>query len=271
MTIKLLQTLFSHLNPADLRINSQTLVIGDALKVMAELPAWCVDLIYVDEAYNDNELSRQIGTTTRLKESDGSHMKWYEVISYSKVVPLYARLLKDGHHLYQWRPSIHKDSVRNWCKLIDPDFGLLAENGFTVAKVLPAEKAFPGMGYSFRSKHECLLFSILSIKDKVQLNDLSLPDIINEKWVNPRSGERIHDSQKPTEVARKIMISSSKEGDLVLEPFAGSFQSAQANGLFNMGRRVIGIEKDKAIAQRTISYFKEHNIPLDVIDSSEWQ
>lgn len=247
------------------------MIIGDALKIMVELPAWSVDLIYVDEAYDDLDKARSIGTTTRLKESNGSNRKWYEVISYSKIIPLYARLLKKGHHLYQWRPSINMDSVRNWCKLIDPDFGLLAESGFTVAKVLPGEKSFTGMGYSFRSKHECLLFSILSIKNKVQLNDLSLPDIINEKWVNPRSGERIHDSQKPTEVARKIIECSSKEDDLVLEPFAGSMQAAQANGLFNMNRKVIGIEKDRAIAELTISYFKDHNIPLDVIDSLKWQ
>ena len=128
-----------------------------------------------------------------------------------------------------------------------------------------------GMGYTFRSMHECLLFSILSIKDKVQLNDLSLPDIMNEKWLSPRSSERIHDSQKPTEIARKIIEASSNPDDLVLEPFAGSMQSAQANSLFNLNRKIIGIEKNQTIAQKTISHFKEQNIPLNVIDTKDWQ
>ena len=266
-----MQTLFTNLNPDQLKAGSNTLVIGDALKVMLDMPAWSVDLIYVDEGYDDLEVHRMIGTTTRLKESEGSNMKWYEVITYAKIIPMYARLLKKGKHIYQWRPSISESSVRNWCKLIDPDFGLLAESGFTVAKVLPAGKTFMGMGYTFRSMHECLLFSILSIKDKVQLNDLSLPDIMNEKWLSPRSSERIHDSQKPTEIARKIIEASSNPDDLVLEPFAGSMQSAQANSLFNLNRKIIGIEKNQTIAQKTISHFKEQNIPLNVIDTKDWQ
>lgn len=244
-----------------------TLIIGDAVKILKEFPHESVDLIYSDHAYDDQEIHRSVGTTTRLKQSEGSSMEWYETIPYDVIIPLYSRILKKGKHYYDWRPSFNTASWKNWDSLISLNYGLLINNNFTLAKVLPAGKPFTGMGYSYRSTHECLMFCIKSIQNKVQLNDLTLPDIIDERWLYPRSKERIHDSEKPLEIARKVIQNSSNELDLVLEPFAGSFKSAEANHIFKLNRRIIGIEKNKDIAKTTIDYFKSKNLELNVIDS----
>lgn len=244
-----------------------TLLIGDAVKILKLFPSESIDLIYSDHAYDDMEIHRSVGTTTRLKQSDGSNMEWYETIPYEDVIPIYSKILKKGKHYYDWRPSLNTASWKNWSKLLSLDNGLLVSNDFTLAKVLPAGKPFMGMGYSYRSTHECLMFCIKSVQNKVQLNDLSLPDIIDERWLYPRSNERIHDSEKPLEIARKVIENSSQINELVLEPFAGSFQSGIANHRFNLNRRMIGIEKNTKIAKKTIDYFKDSKIELNVIDS----
>src|SRR3990167_9568689 len=109
------------INLAELDPATPTLIVGDALKVMQNIPQNSLDLIYVDEGYDDLEAHRRIGTTTRLAKSDGSDMEWYDIISYSDVIPFYSLLLKPGAHLYMWRPSINQSSLKNWVQLIDPN------------------------------------------------------------------------------------------------------------------------------------------------------
>jgi len=251
---------------AELSSDIPTLIIGDALRILQNVPQESVDLIYSDIPYDDLEGHRKIGTTTRLKESNGSKMKWYEVISYENTIPFFSLILKKGHHFYDWRPSFNQESIKNWCRLIDPETGILAQNGFTVAKILPVPKDYAGMGYSFRARHENLLFCIKAINHKIQLNDLSLPDVINEHWIHPKSSQRIHDSQKPIEIARKVIECSSKKNDIVLEPTTGSFQSGLANSIYKLQRKVIGIEINKEIAQRTIDHFKFNDLELKILD-----
>jgi site-specific DNA-methyltransferase (adenine-specific) len=52
--------------------------------------------------------------------------------------------------------------------------------------------------------------------------------------------KRHHPTQKPIEVMKWIVEKYTKEGDLILDPFAGSGTTCAAAEL--MGRRYIGIE-----------------------------
>lgn len=244
-----------------------TLIIGDVVKVLKEFPANSIDLIYSDEPYSDLEASRKIGTTTRLKQSKSSSNEWYEVIKYHDVIPFYSKVLKDGAHWYAWRPGINQDSIKNWCELIDPNNGLYVENDLKIRKVIPVPKGNAGLGYSWRSNHEYLIFAYKDESDMIQLNDKSMTDYFDDViWLSRKDGDRIHVSQKPLLVAKKILINSSKKGDYVLEPFAGSFTSAIQNHWYNLQRNVIGIEKDVKIANKTIDYFKDKEISLNVIN-----
>lgn len=51
-----------------------------------------------------------------------------------------------------------------------------------------------------------------------------------------------HPTVKPQRVMRKIVLNASNEGDIILDPFAGSGSTGVA--ALNFGRRFIGIEKD---------------------------
>ena len=66
---------------------------------------------------------------------------------------------------------------------------------------------------------------------------IEIPTISNGSW------ERYaHETQKPVELLRRIILSSSNKGDIVLDPFGGSgstFAVAEA-----YGRKWIGIEKE---------------------------
>jgi site-specific DNA-methyltransferase (adenine-specific) len=66
-----------------------------------------------------------------------------------------------------------------------------------------------------------------------------------------------HPTQKPLELMRRIILSSSNKGDLVLDPFLGSGTTGVIARRF--GREFIGIEIDKEfceLAVRRINSFK---------------
>lgn len=261
-----MQQTFGRIDLSKFKAGTQTLIIGDVRQVLAEFPHNSIDMIYSDEPYDDLEKHRIIGTTTRLKESKGSNMKWYDTISYDQVIPIYSYILKKGRHWYFFRPSMNEESLDNWCRLLDPKKGLCSEYGFVIRKVIPIPKPI-GMGYSWRSSHEYIVFAY-KFGDFRQLNDYSLKDY-QDDIIWPTKSTRIHDSQKPIAVAKRVLMNSSNEGELVLEPFAGSFGSGEVNHQYKLNRTVIGIEKDQEIANKTIDYFKSQEIPLNVINFTE--
>lgn len=76
---------------------------------------------------------------------------------------------------------------------------------------------------------------------------LEIPTISNGSW------ERYaHETQKPVELLRKVILSSSDKGDIVLDPFGGSGSTFAVAEAYN--RKWIGIEKEtsycKVISQR---------------------
>lgn len=250
------------------------LIFGDATRILKHLKPNSIDMIIDDMGYSDLEVHRNIGTTTRLKKSKGSHERFYTIGEYTETIPLYRILLKKAMHLYIWRPSFNEQSIHNWNILLNPQNGLLIKNKFRFRKAIPCIKNYNGMGYSYRSAHERLVLTdsdtygkpeceeiIFAVKRaggiNRNLNDLSLPDYFLDEWKKPHDKTKTHVSEKPTTIYKKIMLASSNYGEIVLEPFAGSFQSGIANTKFNLKRRVIGIEVDKQRFNTTIKNFKD--------------
>lgn len=228
------------------------LLIGDSIKIMKSFPQSSIDLIIDDVGYDDLEKDRAIGTTTRLTTKSGT--KWYKILSYTDTIPIYTKLLKLNRHIYFWRPAFNRGSLQNWSNLIST-YGIIWQNNFKIRKIIPVLKNYRGMGYSYNAQHEMLIYAIKG-KGR-QLNSRDYPDYFNVKWKHPQSLDRVHTSEKPLEAYRIMIENSSNKGEIVLEPFAGSFQSAICNIKYKLGRKVIGIEIDEEYAQKTAENFEK--------------
>lgn len=69
-----------------------------------------------------------------------------------------------------------------------------------------------------------------------------------------------HPTQKPLYLLKKILSASSRDGDLILDPFCGSGTTGVACKL--LGRRFIGIDNDRdfiALAKERLIRFEEQN------------
>ena len=73
-----------------------------------------------------------------------------------------------------------------------------------------------------------------------------------------------HATQKPASLRARMVLASSNEGDLILDPFAGSFTPDAVARALN--RRSIGIERELAYVQiglrRVLGYQALDGIPL---------
>lgn len=64
-----------------------------------------------------------------------------------------------------------------------------------------------------------------------------------------------HPTQKPEELLRRIVLASTKKGDLILDPFAGSSTTGLMAYLY--GRKFVGIDTEKQYLDLSIKRFKE--------------
>jgi len=73
----------------------------------------------------------------------------------------------------------------------------------------------------------------------------------------PRRDEKVfgkHPTQKPTELLKRIVLASTKKGDIVLDPFSGSGTTGLV--VYKYGRKYIGIDLEKEYLDLSIKRFK---------------
>ncbi len=77
-----------------------------------------------------------------------------------------------------------------------------------------------------------------------QMRDVwTMPLVQGKERVRSSNGRALHATQKPEEMLRRIILASSKEGDLILDPFIGSGTTAVVAS--QLRRKWIGIEKNE--------------------------
>lgn len=77
-----------------------------------------------------------------------------------------------------------------------------------------------------------------------QMRDVwALPLVQGKERIKGEDGRALHPTQKPEEMLKRIIIGSSNEGDLVLDPFLGSGTTAHVAK--KLKRHYIGIDSNK--------------------------
>lgn len=201
----------------------------DAVKWLSTLADASVDLIITDPPYESLEKHRKIGTTTRLKVSDGSSNQWFDIFPNERFERLFLelyRVLKKNSHFYLFCDQETMFYVKPIAEKI----------GFKFWKPIVWNKMAIGMGYHYRAKYEFILFFE---KGKRKLNDLGIPDVLECKRVH-----RGYPTEKPLALLETLISQSSSHDDLVVDPFFGSGSTLVAAK--KLGRRAMGCDISSA-------------------------
>jgi modification methylase len=227
---------------------------------MARLPAASVDLVFADPPYN-------LQLKGDLKRPDDSHVDavdddWDRFASFEHYdaftrawLAACRRVMKPSATL--WVIGSYHNIFRVGATMQDLGFWILNDIVWRKSNPMPNFR-----GRRFTNAHETLIwaardanakkytFNYEALKagneDIQARSDWIIPLCTGDERLKNASGKKLHPTQKPEALLARVILSSSRPGDVVLDPFLGAGTSAAVAK--RLRRQFIGIERDKTYA-----------------------
>lgn len=240
------------------------LILGDSFKELKKIEAKSIDMIFADPPYflSGDGITCSGGKMVSVKKGE-----WDEKIDIKekhkfnkKWIRACKRVLKDDGTIWI------SGTMHNIYSI-----GMaLEEEGFKIINNITWRKLNPPPNISCRAfvhSTETILWAKKNIKkakhkfNYVLMKELNGGKQAKDVWDSPltKPSEKKcgkHPTQKPMIILEKLILASTDEGDLILDPFNGSGTTGiVANKL---KRKYIGIEKEKDYLDLTIRRFDEN-------------
>ncbi len=232
-----------------------TIINDDSIAVMKQMEPNSVDVIFADPPYN-----MQLGDTLLRPDNtvvNGVTEEWdsFESLSaydeYTKEwLTAARRVLKEDGSI--WVIGSYHNIFRVGYILQNLGFWILNDVIWNKSNPMPNFK-----GTRFTNAHETLIWAVKSPKAKYTfnyeamkaLNDdtqmrstWDIPLCTGKERLKNDKGEKLHPTQKPEALLYRVLMASTKPGDIVLDPFFGTGTTGAVAK--KIGRNYIGIEKD---------------------------
>jgi site-specific DNA-methyltransferase (adenine-specific) len=243
---------------------------GDCIEILNSLPADSVDLIFADPPYNlqlRNDLYRP--NRTKVDAVNDGWDKFEDFKAYDefthKWLSACRRVLKDTGTI--WVIGSYHNIFRVGAIMQDLGFWILNDILWIKTNPMPNFR-----GVRFTNAHETMIWAQKKKGAKYTFNHHAMKTINDDSregglqmrsdWEIPLAtgkqrvrvnGAKAHSTQKPEALLYRVIMASSKPGDVILDPFFGSGTTGAVAK--KLGRRWIGIERDKKyvrVAQKRI-------------------
>lgn len=232
-----------------------TIIEGDTIENLKKIPDGSIDLIFADPPYfmqTEGELLRTDGT-----KFQGVEDEWDKFNDYNEYDKFCFEWLKECKRVLKKDGAIWViGSFQNIYRL-----GYIMQNlGFWILNdvIWSKPNAAPNFsGTRYQNSHETLLWCTKSKKSKYTFNYKTMKHLNNDKqdksvWdigicignerLKNEDGKKIHSTQKPEKLLYKVILSTTKPNDIVLDPFFGTGTTGAIAKL--LGRNWIGIERE---------------------------
>lgn len=252
-------------------LKTNVIMHGDSIALMNSLPEKSVDMIFADPPYNmqlGGSLLRPDNSLVDAVDDDWdkfADFKAYDdfTIAWMKAAK---RVLKDNGTL--WVIGSYHNIFRVGNTLQNLGFWVLNDIVWVKANPMPNFN-----GTRFCNAHETLIwcskgpqakytFNYEAMKmfndDKQMRSDWSLPICQKGERLKGSDGKKLHTTQKPESLLYRILMTCTRPGDIVLDPFFGTGTTGAVAK--KLGRRFIGMERDEtyiAGAQARIDAIKD--------------
>lgn len=211
---------------------------ADCLQVMRDIPNESIDLVCTDPPYRVTsrggmESSSMSGYWTKKKSCSGKIFD-HNDIDIEEYLPEFYRILKPNAHCYIMCNNYNLPHF----------FEVIGKSDFHFVKLLVWDKQSKICGRYYMGQVE-LIFMLRKGKDK-PVNNCSQSDLLSFSNFNrekDKDGNNLHDSMKPVPLMQVMIENSTQEGELVLDPFAGSGSTLLA--CIRSKRHYIGCEIDE--------------------------
>ena len=235
-----------------------SIIKGDCVAALEALPDQSVDVIFADPPYN----LQLGGMLTRPDQSlvDAVDDEWDQFASFEAYdaftrawLLACRRVLKPSGTI--WVIGSYHNIFRVGATLQDLNFWILNDVIWRKTNPMPNFK-----GRRFQNAHETMIWATRDPKakgytfnydamkaanDDVQMrSDWLFPICNGGERLKDADGKKVHPTQKPEALLARILMASSKPGDVVLDPFFGSGTTGAVAK--RLGRHFVGIEREQA-------------------------
>src|SRR5262245_33034925 len=242
-----------HRVPAASAVNR--VIVGNCLDELGKLSAESVDLVFADPPYNlqlERDLLRPNNTVV-----DGVDDDWDKFSSFADYDRFSRAWLAECRRILKpngaiWLIGSYHNIFRLGVAL--QDLGFWIQNDIVWRKVNPMPNF---RGKRFTNAHETLIWAgrqqrsrvtfnyeaMKALNDDLQMrSDWLLPICSGPERLKDAKGRKAHPTQKPEALLHRVLLASTKAGDLVLDPFFGTGTTGAVAR--RLGRRWLGIERD---------------------------
>lgn len=246
---------------------------GDCIAVLKTLPDNSVDMVFADPPYNmqlGGELHRpddsKVDAVTDHWDQFES-MRAYDDLSKAWLREC-RRVMKDNGTL--WVIGSYHNIYRVGATLMDEGYWILNDVVWRKNNPMPNFR-----GTRLCNAHETLIWAAKHGKSKYTFNYDALKEMneglqMRSDWLIPicnggerlkdESGNKVHTTQKPEALLYRVLMTATKPGDTVLDPFFGTGTTGAVAK--KMGRNFIGIERED-------KYIKAAQARIDAIETGD--
>jgi len=234
-----------------------TILKGDCVAAMNRLPDASVDVIFADPPYNlqlNGDLHRPDQSKVDAVDDEWDQFDSFEAYdAFTRAWLLAARrVLKPNGTI--WVIGSYHNIFRVGAKLQDLGFWILNDIVWRKTNPMPNFR-----GRRFQNAHETMIWASRDAKAKgytfnyeamkaanedVQMrSDWLFPICTGNERLKDAKGDKLHPTQKPEALLARVMLASTKPGDVVLDPFFGSGTTGAVAK--RLGRHFVGIEREQ--------------------------
>ncbi|MCB1445132.1 MAG: site-specific DNA-methyltransferase [Rhizobiaceae bacterium] len=234
-----------------------SIIKGDCVAALEALPDKSVDVIFADPPYN-----LQLGGALHRPDQslvDACDDDWDQFASFAAYdaftrawLLACRRVLKPNGTI--WVIGSYHNIFRVGTALQDLNFWILNDVVWRKTNPMPNFK-----GRRFQNAHETMIWAsrdpkakgytfnyeaMKAANDDVQMrSDWLFPICSGGERLKGADGKKVHPTQKPEALIARVLMASSKPGDVVLDPFFGSGTTGAVAK--RLGRHFVGIEREQ--------------------------
>ncbi|MFB9950287.1 site-specific DNA-methyltransferase [Rhizobium puerariae] len=234
-----------------------SIIKGDCVSSLEALPDHSVDAIFADPPYN-----LQLGGTLHRPDQslvDAVDDEWDQFASFGAYdaftrawLLACRRVLKPNGTI--WVIGSYHNIFRVGAIMQDLNFWLLNDIVWRKVNPMPNFK-----GRRFQNAHETMIWASRDAKakgytfnydalkasnDDVQMrSDWLFPICSGNERLKDEGGKKVHPTQKPEALLARVIMASTRPGDVILDPFFGSGTTGAVAK--RLGRNFVGIEREQ--------------------------
>jgi len=212
-------------------------ILGDALGVLRKLPRESVDMAFLDPPYFLQLPKKTLKRWNVKTDVNGVDDAWDKFGSFGEYDRFIRNLLHETKRVMKpdatlWIIATYHSIFR--IGQIMQDLGYWILNDVIWLKTNPMPN---WLGVRFTNATETLIWAVKDKKakkytfdkksakefgvGKVGANVWEIPVCNGRERLHDKNGKKLHSTQKPVELLRRVLLTSTKEGDVVLDPVAG--------------------------------------------------